>query len=198
MSISNHFIIYDLEYTSWEGCHKNGWDETKNQFKEIVQIGAVKADSTSLEAIDTFSVFCKPVKNPILSEYFVELTGIEQSDLENTLSFSNVLEKFTKWVGESPIFAHGEDFKVIELNCYYNNISNSLNINNAFDLKSLLAKAGFPIEKYYSGNLSSYYGLQNIEHEHEALGDAFNILKTLQEMKKRREYTSIINTIQNS
>ena len=46
------------------------------QRKEIVQIATIKVDLSTLEVKDEFNVFVKPTYNPILSDYFINLTGI--------------------------------------------------------------------------------------------------------------------------
>jgi inhibitor of KinA sporulation pathway (predicted exonuclease) len=185
------FIVYDLEYTSWVGCNEIGWDESKNQFKEIVQIGAVRVDAETLKQIDKFNVLCKPSRNPVLSDYFTALTGIGNGDIAEAASFPDVFSQFSSWVGARTLFAYGGDFGVIELNCSYAGIANSIPQHQANNLRDLLAEKNFPVANYHSGNLSSYYGLENPTHDHSALGDAQNILRTLQEMQKRKEFILI-------
>ena len=40
-------IVYDLEFTAWEGSMSHRW-LLPGEFKEVVQIGAVKVDADSL------------------------------------------------------------------------------------------------------------------------------------------------------
>ena len=40
MKLPNEFIIFDTEYTSWEGSLKRNWSN-KNEYKELVAIGAL-------------------------------------------------------------------------------------------------------------------------------------------------------------
>ena len=40
MTKTNTVLFFDTEYTSWEGSISRNWSEP-NEFKEIVQIGAV-------------------------------------------------------------------------------------------------------------------------------------------------------------
>ena len=86
------FVIFDTEYTSWAGCQKNGWKG--NQKKEIVQISAIKL-SDNLNVICECNILCKPIINPILSDYFVELTHITNDQIMNMeISFKEWYNKF--------------------------------------------------------------------------------------------------------
>ena len=99
------FVVFDTEYTSWEGCQERGW--TGNRKKEIVQISALKL-SDELEVIAEFNALCKPKINPVLSDYFVNLTHISNEDvLSLGESFSSVYEKFVRFAGEDVCFSHG-------------------------------------------------------------------------------------------
>ena len=73
------FVIFDTEYTTWPGCQENGW--IGKQKKEIVQIAAIKV-TDQLKVIDEFNALCKPVINPVLSDYFTKLTHITNEQVE--------------------------------------------------------------------------------------------------------------------
>ena len=53
-----------------------------NEYREIVQIGAILVEVKQFTEIDHINLFVKPNKNPILSEYFTNLTGISQKDID--------------------------------------------------------------------------------------------------------------------
>ena len=99
------FIIFDTEYTSWRGCQEHGWHG--RQKREIVQISAIRV-SNDLRVLDTFNVLCKPIINPILSDYFVQLTGITNKQIQSKgICFKNAYKKFKKFVGNSVCLSHG-------------------------------------------------------------------------------------------
>ena len=74
------FIIFDTEYTAWEGSQERNWSGV-NEYMELVQIGALKVVKTSrtIKIVKKFNIYIKPKKNPELSEYFINLTGITQN-----------------------------------------------------------------------------------------------------------------------
>ena len=80
-SFPGRFILLDTEYTSWDGSYERGWSGP-NEYKEIIQIGAIVVDGKSLTEEGAFSVFIKPVKNPNLSDFIIELTGITQEKID--------------------------------------------------------------------------------------------------------------------
>jgi len=85
-----NYIIFDLEATCVE--------DRKIQFtNEIIEIGAVKLDE-NLNQVDTFQTFIKPTINPVLSEFCVTLTTIQQQDVDSGAGFEEALQRFAKWI----------------------------------------------------------------------------------------------------
>src|SRR6478736_8478446 len=72
--------VFDLEYTAWECSMARHW-LTPGEFKEVVQIGAVKLDADSFAILDTFEALVVPRINPVLSPFFEKLTGITSRQL---------------------------------------------------------------------------------------------------------------------
>lgn len=187
------FIIFDTEYTTWLGCQKNGWKG--NQKKEIVQISALKV-SNQLEVISEFNILCKPVINPILSNYFVQLTHITNEQVEkHGESFLSVFQKFESFVGNDVCYSHawGKDYNdesdgnIIKENILLNKISNPKTIiyrNIAFVFNELYKKNNIKIKKQSSGQIAKLLGIENdIAHikssSHNAFYDVYSILTGL-------------------
>jgi len=85
------YIIFDLEATCWERSKQN------NRTSEIIEIGAVKLDE-KVHRIDTFQTFVKPLKNPVLSDFCIELTSIMQSDIDTAPYFPEAINDFENWI----------------------------------------------------------------------------------------------------
>src|ERR1041385_6322790 len=103
-------IIFDTEYTAWPGSQETGWSRP-GEYREIVQIGAVRLASSYRE-IETFELIVKPVLNPILSDYFVALTGINQRQVDlQGRRFSEAWEKFSEFLTRElvAIYSNGSD-----------------------------------------------------------------------------------------
>ena len=187
------FVIFDTEYTTWKGCNENGWHG--NQKKEIVQIAALKINA-DFEVIVTFNVLCKPIVNPVLSDYFVNLTGITNETIcAKGMSFTEAYKKFTDFVGNDVCFSHGwggdyfskSDGLVMEENLQINNIMPEKNLkyrNIAAVFKELYAKHNIDIKSQSSGQIVKLLNIQEklIKlglDEHNALFDVYSILEGL-------------------
>jgi inhibitor of KinA sporulation pathway (predicted exonuclease) len=83
-----NFILFDLEATCGENIEEKD--------REIIQIGAVKYNH-ELKETGRFSIFVKPYKNPILTEYCTNLTKITQEMVDNAIDRGTAIEEFKEW-----------------------------------------------------------------------------------------------------
>ena len=99
----------DLEAT----CIQTHWtiggkmiQASKSFQNEIIEIGAVKINDSNdkLEIIDEFSAFIKPILNPELSDFCIQLTTITQDDINKALGFPLVLHDFREWLGNDYVY----------------------------------------------------------------------------------------------
>src|SRR5665811_386433 len=72
--------VFDLEFTAWECSMARHW-LTPGEFKEVVQIGAVKLDAGRFSVLAEFDLLVRPRINPVLSPYLERLTGITSDAL---------------------------------------------------------------------------------------------------------------------
>ncbi|MBA42443.1 MAG: hypothetical protein CMF62_00350 [Magnetococcales bacterium] len=89
--MNRYLIILDFEATCKEG---NG-DYSE---QEIIQIGSVLYDYEKKTIIDTFSEYCKPTINPVLSDFCVKLTGITQKTVDKSDEFDIVFLNYIQWL----------------------------------------------------------------------------------------------------
>lgn len=188
------FVIFDTEYTTWEGCNKNGWHDW--QKKEVVQIVALKVSADDLSVIEEFSYFIKPKFNPILSDYFINLTKIDNVTIqEKGVDFEFVYNKFKDFVGDLVVYSHGwslattgiADGEVLNENLEYyglkdDNKPNYVNIAPWF-MKEYKMR-NISIQKQCSGEIAKLLGCEGeISHlglsVHNALYDTYSILAGL-------------------
>lgn len=170
------FVIFDTEYTSWKGCQENGW--IGNQKKEIVQISALKVSDT-LDVIAQFTSLCKPVINPVLSDYFTNLTRITNAQIEKQgKSFKDVFNDFIAFVGNNICYSHGwgadyfdqADGKIIKEN---------INLYGLFEQKELIYRNIAPIFK-------QLYLEKNIFVKSQSSGQIVEILNLKKQLEKLR------------
>ena len=90
---ADFFIVIDFEATCEE---KNPTDYPH----EIIEFPAVLVSTEKKEIVDVFHSFVRPVINPRLSEFCCELTGIEQSTVDAASEFSEVHDRFLRWMDQ--------------------------------------------------------------------------------------------------
>ncbi len=179
-------VIFDTEYTTWEGA------------QQIVQIGALKAGWPSGRVIDSLDILVKPVRNPQLSEYFTQLTGITQDQIDNSgIAFADALKFFLDFCGaETPTLSYGKDFCTLAENIalhhchphtFYSGSPNFMNCGPAFRAADPTIRE----KKINSGRLWEHFGLPKPEGvgEHNALFDCHSILAALLHLKHRKMLT---------
>ena len=83
------YIILDLEASCWKN--------QENRKNEIIEIGSVCIDDEKT-TLGEFDVFVKPILNPNLSEFCIELTSINQSMVDNANTFPVALKEFKDWI----------------------------------------------------------------------------------------------------
>lgn len=99
--MSNLILVIDFEAT----CD-SGSDFDRKQ-SEIIEIGAVIANKQTGEIIDEFQSFIRPVINPVLTEFCLDLTTISQEDVDNADEFIEVYNKFMAWLGQHDVSEWG-------------------------------------------------------------------------------------------
>ena len=176
-------VVFDLEFTSWPGSNERNWS-LPNEDREIIQIGAVKIETTGdMREVDSFQILVRPLKNPILSDYIVNLTEITQEKVEKEgILFPLALSRFINFIGEHPIdiLSNGGDEEVIEENCQIHNIPFLSIFKKSTDLKIYFSEVlGISRKNCTSGMLPELFGLNNHEKQHDALGDVRSISQAL-------------------
>lgn len=78
---TTRYLVVDLEATC-DDHHALPREET-----EIIEIGAVLVDGATLEPIDEFQTFVRPLVHPRLTEFCCQLTTITQADVARAPTF---------------------------------------------------------------------------------------------------------------
>jgi len=109
----SHFIIFDLEFTTWEGAFQRGWDG-ENEFREIVQIGALKVEYDTLKVLGELNLLIKPARNPQLSQFFQDLTHVTQERVDREgMAFVEAFDRFAEFCDKALVFSYGNDMVVL-------------------------------------------------------------------------------------
>jgi len=182
LQLPEKFVLFDTEYTAWSDSKATDWGGP-NEHREIIQIGAIGVDLTAFSETDAFSAFVRPLKNPQLSGFIIELTGITQSDVDSGASFSDVFTRFSDFVGTRPAYCWGRDVDVFDENCLLTGETRRLPREQYHDLKPIIVPSlearGIDEVQYSSGTLYRAFDLPETRKAHDALNDMRNLLDAL-------------------
>ncbi len=166
-------ILWDTEYTAWEGSKARKWS-APGEHREIVQIGAIQYNTLKNEEQRHFDVLIKPLQNPKLSDFFVELTGLDQSLIDRKgTDFKSALNAFDVWTGNVPCYSYGRDFLVLRENCDLNGLP--MLEKEFIDIRDYFRELGIDTTLYSSGTIVEAFGEKSIRYAHNAMNDARTI-----------------------
>lgn len=180
----SRILIFDTEFTAWPGSLERGWTRP-DEHREIVQIGGVLLDR-DCEEIGAFSHLVRPILNPVLSQYLVDLTGITNGELDaHAASLADVLEQFVTFCSTaSMVCSFGTDDEVIQANCDLIGLKNPMALVPVLDIRSCLCEAGnVKTEDTDCGRLPLAFGLAQQPKSHNALSDARAVASVLRHLK---------------
>jgi inhibitor of KinA sporulation pathway (predicted exonuclease) len=164
--------IFDLEYTAWECSMARGW-LTPGEFREVVQIGAVKLDADSFQILDEFECLVRPRINTAISPYLEKLTGItDDAVARHGVDFAQAYARFLAFADGGPIAAFGHDEYVLEENLRLYGITGARPMPLFYDLRGWFAVQGLDPRGLQSCEIGPMLGVPFRGHTHDALNDA--------------------------
>lgn len=184
LNLPKECVIFDTEFTAWEGAMERGWNEP-GEYREIVQIGAILIDTETFEEKDHLLIYVKPIKNPQLSDYFIKLTGITQNEVdEKGVSLDEALEELHNFAHDHDLYSFGSDEEVVEENCNLLNISFPFDIKKFHDIRDTFKSHGISTEGYMSSTIVQAFGEESKHTGHDGLNDTRTILDALRLLAK--------------
>ena len=177
-------VVYDLEYTAWEGSLERNWGGP-NEDPEIIQIGAVKIIRIDgkWEKIGEFSQYVKPKIRPYLSDYVRRITGISQRQIDTVgVDFETAIQLFGAFVPEHAVLcSNGNDCEILSFNCSIVEIDNPLDSYEFINVRPFFAER-FQVDEDDEIIHSYRLGINVPHHQeraHDALSDASCVAKKL-------------------
>ena len=177
------FVVADLEYTAWEGALARGWS-APGEFREIVQTGAVRvARALGLVEAAAFSVLVRPTLNPVLSDYFTDLTGITNDDVARAgVPLPEALNSFAAFADGLPILTHGGDDRVVVGECAEKSLANPLAACDWRDIRPAIET--ITGQAMMSSDLPARFGLPDHGRAHDALADSRALVRVLAHLEE--------------
>ena len=144
------------------------------QFREVVQIGAVRLDLGTLEEIAAFEILVKPRLNPALSSYFETLTGIATAEVARRgVDLSEAYAHFLAFAGVAQTSAFGRDDLVFAENFELYGICNRPPAPAYTNIAPWLRANGH--SPRHAGDVAETAGASLTGHKHDALFDARSV-----------------------
>jgi inhibitor of KinA sporulation pathway (predicted exonuclease) len=168
-------VVFDLEFTAWEGSMAHRWLRP-GEFKEVVQIGAVKVDAETLEVIACFDTLVRPRINACLSPYLERLTGISNAEVEaQGRDFADAYRDFLVFTGGAVASAFGRDELVFEENLRLYGIAAPVGTPEFRDSRPWFRANGFDTRGVHSCDVGPRLGIPLTGHKHNALADSLSV-----------------------
>jgi len=150
---------------------------------KIIEIGAAVIEVNSAKILNKLQLYIQPVVNPQLTPFCINLTGIEQSDVENAPYFYDALNQFSDWLSDQTDLIGwaswgAYDRNQFEQDCKRHQQSNPLTQFNHLNLKTAYAAA----TQSRSKGMANAFKEQNqdmIGSHHSGLDDAINIARLI-------------------
>jgi len=177
--------VFDLEYTAWECSMARHW-LTPGEYREVVQIGAVKLDANSFARLDEFKLLVRPRVNHQLSAYFQKLTGISQEAvMRDGIDFADAYRLFLDFAGDGPIAAFGRDDRALTDNLRLYGVTDAAPLPVFYDLRGWFAAQGLDPRGMLSCDIAPALGVPFVGQSHDALDDARSLAAGMAAMAAR-------------
>lgn len=167
--IPNSFIAFDLETTGFAPPCK------------IIEIGAIKVNNGKV--VDQFQTFVNPCC--IIPGNITNLTGIDQSMVDNAPKIEEALPCFIRFIGDLPIAAHNAAFDMRFIYHEIHKLKIQLN-NKIIDTLVLSRKYFHGLENYKLNTVARHIGVVN-KGEHRGIYDAMVVAEILLKLSASRQ-----------
>lgn len=182
MKNATRFIVFDIE--------RNFRPYKSEDPSEIVDIGAVKIDVSTMKVIGEFSELVKP--SAPLTRHTTKLTGITKKDLIGVEKSPQIIEKFIQFIGEDSVFISWgkEDYHFLSHDCTLHGLEcPCMEKDSRFDLQKFIFQA---YEELFEHTPSLQFAVEQLGltwegKQHRALADAENTANILLKIYSERD-----------
>ena len=172
MNNYDYYLIIDFEATC---CDHSS---VPKQEMEIIEFGAVMLQRGTMQIVDEFQSFIRPVRNPQLTPFCTELTTITQQDVDAAPDFASVISALKQWLKpySNYVFCSWGDYDRYQLDkdCNYHQVAYPLAAGH-INVKKCFSEALGLRRKLGLGKAINLMGLSFSGTAHRGIDDARNI-----------------------
>ncbi len=177
-------VVFDLEFTAWDGSLAAYWMRP-GEYKEIVQIGAVKVDRAFVPG-ERFDVLVRPRLNPVLSGYLQELTRITNEQIRaRGVDFAEAYKVFTAFADGLPVLAFGRDDLVLLDNIRLYGLKGLPPLPRFLDIRQWLHEQGIDVRGLHACDVGPAAGVPFAGQTHNGLCDALSVAAGMEALVAR-------------
>ena len=155
------YVVFDTETSGL----------SPQQGHEILQIGAVKYNTRTGEAIDKRSIYIKPSPHCVIEPAALRVNGIDIEKLKQTgVSKREAINSFIEFIGTCPLFAYNAPFDMRFLKATCDAVGVPLPDNPVCDVLAMVKKVALPTENKKLVTISEHFGYKGGNY-HEAIKD---------------------------
>jgi len=168
-----YYLVVDLEAT----CDDRG--AVPRDDSEIIEIGAVLVEATTLRPVGEFQTFVRPIVHPRLTAFCTELTTITQADVDPAPGFAAAASRLAAF-GEGALFCSwgAYDRNQLERDARRHRVAMPLGPQH-MNVKEVFARAAGDRRSTGNGRALERLGIQRTGTHHRGIDDARNIARLL-------------------
>jgi len=187
--LPEEIVIFDTECTTWKGAFESGWSGL-DEHRELIQLAAVRVRTRDFAELLTYKTLVKPRRNPVLSDYCIDLTGISQKDInERGFDFATVLQDFYQYCADCEIYFFDKiltrlfDMDVLIENCDLYGLKFPFNPERFHNVNEIFRQYGYTVTQ--SGASPEVFGIKIPARPHDALNDVRGLIISLKALSER-------------
>ncbi|MFT5686445.1 MAG: 3'-5' exoribonuclease 1 [Myxococcota bacterium] len=204
MGQQRDYLVVDLEAT----CDRGGFPR---DLMETIEIGAVYVDGKTLQPLEEFQTFIKPIRRTQLTAFCTELTSITQADVDAAPLFGEAITALGKFLGSRlPRFCSWGDYDWHQLSrdARMHGLrlpmkSDNLNLKQAFSdahgtrkrfgMKAALKKVGIPLDGTHHRGIDDARNITKLLPWCLGQGEPSPQQRRVSHRQRRREQDQLIN-----
>jgi len=182
-------VVFDTECTTWKGALQRNWSGP-GEHRELIQLAAVLVETNHFREIAFLKMLVKPMFNPMLSEYCINLTGITQREIDVLgIDFPACLRIFEMWCRKYEIYSFDKvadrifDQEVLIENCDLHALEFPFDPERFYNLNEIFLEYGVLVEQ--SGKASLAFGVEPKLRPHDALNDVRGLIDGLRLLRRK-------------